>query len=167
MKHATLALALCLSACGGGSPLGGMPYSPPPVAPPAPPEPGSPPALPPPPPPSGQPGGAEVASTLPGPSFGVQNATAEPVVWFGWWETRIPQPVTGAPEPGWVWIIPSTGSVAPGATYVSSAANGPYPRPQPEDGADVDVVAVGLSGATYAARIPYAVPASAVWVVRP
>lgn len=157
-----VALALALSACGGGT-AGAPPVSAPP---PASPPPGSPPALPPPPAPVPPAPGEPVPAMLPGLAYGIHNATGEPIVWFGWWETRVPQPVTGALEPGWVWIIPSTGSVAPGSTYVSSASNGPYARPQPPSG-EVDVVAVGLSGTTYAARVTYAVPAASVWVVTP
>lgn len=157
-----VALALALSACGGGT-AGAPPVSAPP---PASPPPAAPPVLPPPPAPVPPAPGEPVPAMLPGLAYGIHNATGEPIVWFGWWETRVPQPVTGALEPGWVWIIPSTGSVAPGSTYVSSASNGPYARPQPPSG-EVDVVAVGLSGTTYAARVTYAVPAASVWVVTP
>lgn len=165
MRIPVFVLAFVLASCGGAG--GAAPSAPPPPPPVVPPPPGSPPALPPLPAPVPPAPGEPVPAMLPGLAYGIHNATGEPIVWFGWWETRVPQPVTGALEPGWVWIIPSTGSVAPGTTYVSSPSNGPYPRPQPEDGAEVDVVAVGLSGTTYAARVTYAVPAASVWVVTP
>lgn len=158
------ALALALAGCGGGS--GGAPAVPPAPPPVVPPAPGSPPALPPPPAPVPPAPDDPVPVMLPGAAYGVRNDTAEPLVWFGWYETRVPDPYIGALEPHWSWIIPSTGSVAPGATYVSSPYNGPYARPQPGAG-PVDLAAVGLSGAVYAARVTYSVPDAAVWVVTP
>ena len=101
----------------------------------------------------------------PGRALGVRNDTGVAIAWVGWWETRVPTPITGALEPHWHWLVPTAGPIAPGVTWQSHATNGPVELPRPAAGL-LDVAAVGVDGVTRQARVDYSPPARAVWVVR-
>lgn len=149
-------VAFALSACGGGGPApssgggvggGGGPGAPglpsdPPPAPTTPPVPGP--------------------TMLPGPSFGVENATATPIVAYGWWETR--PGADGLDEPHWHWIVPLSGWVDPGETNLTPTANGPIVLPQPAVG-PLDVAASFADGTARYARVQFSPPTAAVWRV--
>lgn len=168
MKITVWMLALALSACGGGTagapPTGAPPPAGPPTTSPAP-------SLPPPPPPAPPAPGEPVPdepTMLPGApdrSIGARNDTGVAIAWIGWWETRVPTPITGALEPHWHWLVPTSGPIAPGSTWQSHAVNGPYALPRPAAGL-LDVAAVLVDGTTVQARVDYAPPERAIWVVR-
>ena len=167
MRLTVWMLAVALSACGGGT-AGAPPVGPPP---PSEPPPAAPPVLPPPPPPAQPaPGDPEPDATTmlpgtPGRALGVRNDTGVAIAWVGWWETRVPTPITGALEPHWHWLVPTAGPIAPGATWQSHAWNGPVELPRPAAGL-LDVAAVGASGRWYTARVVYAPPNAGAWRVR-
>lgn len=146
--------ALCLSSCGGGAPPdapggggvggGGGPGVPVPTVPP-------PPVVPPP---------GPAPSMLPGPSFGIVNATGMTITAYGWWETR--PGADGLNEPHWHWIAPLGGGVDDGATHLTPLTNGPVALPQPQVG-PLDVVAWTSDGTTVIERVVFAPPGAAVW----